>query len=298
MVVASAVLFSAKAIFAKLAYRYGADPTTVLTLRMAFALPLFAAASLRSEHDARIRLTRREWLLIVLLGSFGYYAAALLDFLGLRYVSAGLERLILFLYPVLVILLNGVFQGERVPARLWQTLLLGYAGVALVVWNDQLAYGSDVALGSTLIFVGCIAYAFYLSFSQPLIMRHGSTRITSHALVVACLCAFVQFAIAGDHQRLQQPWQVIALCAATAFLATVIPSFLLTAGIRRMGASRASLLGTVGPISTLLFAYWFLGEPITLLQILGSLLVLIGVLRISGKPAPAVELATEPVPRP
>lgn len=281
MVIASAVLFSTKAVFAKLAFRYGADATTVLTLRMAFALPLFALSSVRSElAPARPHLSRGNWLTIALLGSLGYYCASLLDFWGLRYVSAGLERLILFLYPIFVIALNRVFHGERVPRGLWQAVVLGYAGVLLVVWSDRLVGGEHILFGSFLIFMGAVAYAFYLSLGQPLIMRFGSTRVTSHALVVACLAAFVHFAIEGDFARLVQPWQVVALCVAMAVFATVLPAFLLTAGIKRLGASRAALIGTVGPVSTLLFAYWFLGEPITLLQLAGSALVLLGVTRI------------------
>ncbi|MDB4973172.1 MAG: hypothetical protein JWN48_1513 [Myxococcaceae bacterium] len=281
MVLSSAILFSAKAIFAKLAYRYGADATTVLTFRMALALPFFSLGLFTPREPNEPRVSPREWLSLLALGSFGYYLASLFDFMGLTYVSAGLERLILFLYPTIVILLNVVFHRERPSPRLWQALLLSYGGVGLVVWSDRLSGGANVALGSTLVFLGAIAYAFYLSFSQRLIMRHGSTRVTSHILVVACCCSIAQFALAGDYQRLAQPWQVYVLCAATAVPSTVVPAFLLTAGIKRLGASHASLLGTVGPVSTLLFAYWFLDEPVTLLQVVGSALVLLGVFRVA-----------------
>jgi drug/metabolite transporter (DMT)-like permease len=279
----SAVCFSAKAIFAKLAYRHGADPTTVLGLRMAFALPFFALAALRPHAP---RLTKRELLHLFVLGSVGYYLASLFDFLGLSYVSAGLERLILFLYPTIVIAFNALFYRERVGARLWQAVALGYTGVGLVVWSDRMIGGSDVALGSALVFMGAITYAFYLSGSQPLIMRHGSTRVTSYALVVACSCAIVQFLTTRGFSPL--PSEVLWLAAATGVVATVIPAFLLTAGIQRLGASRASLIGTVGPVSTLLLAYQFLDEPVTWLQIAGSALVLLGVFRVS-QPARSID---------
>lgn len=284
MVLTAAVCFSAKAIFAKLAYRYGADPTTVLALRMAFALPFFALGLLRkpeptlAPHSSKVP----EWLQLFLLGSAGYYLASLLDFMGLVYVSAGLERLILYLYPTLVILLNVLFQGERVGARLWQAMALSYGGVGLVVWSDRLTGGENVALGSTLVFLGAVAYAFYLSFSQPLIMRRGSRQVTSRILVVTCGCALLQFGLSGPGSRLRQPWQVYALCAATGLLSTVLPAFLLSAGIGRLGASRASLLGTIGPVSTLLLGSLFLDEPVTVLQVSGSLLVLLGVWRVSN----------------
>lgn len=285
MVMASAVCFSAKAVFAKLAYRHGADASTVLTLRMLFAVPFFALAGyLAGARPTAQPFTTREKLRLLALGSVGYYFASLFDFLGLKYVTAGLERLILFLYPTLVILMNAIWHRERITSRTGQALLLGYGGVGLVVWSDRLSGGSNVALGSTLVFMGALAYAFYLAFSQPLLVRHGSMRITSHVLVVSSCCVFTQFAVEADFARLAQPWQVIALCAATALVATVIPAFLLAAGMQRLGASRASLIGTVGPVSTLLLAYVVLDEPLTAIQLLGSGLVLLGVWMVSARP--------------
>lgn len=290
MVVLSALCFAAKAIFAKLAYRQGADPTLVLALRMGFALPFFALAALRPGGPLETPLDWRAYLRLLVLGSVGYYLASLLDFMGLAYVSAGLERLILFLYPTIVIAFNAAFYRERVGKRLLQAVLLGYSGVGLVVWSDRVTGGKHVALGSVLVFLGAIAYAFYLSGSQSLIMRYGSTRVTSHALVVACLCAISHFLLArGYPELLAQPREVILLAAATGLIATVLPAFLLTAGIKRLGASKASLLGTIGPVSTLLLAYWFLDEPVTWLQIAGSVLVLLGVFRVSQAPRPLVQ---------
>ena len=289
MVMVSAVCFSAKAIFAKLAYRYGADASTVLGLRMAFSLPFFAlAAYYGGQKPGAAPFTRRELTTLVLLGSAGYYLASALDFQGLTLISAGLERLILFLYPTLVILLNALLRGERITARIARALALSYGGVALVVWSDRLVGGSDVTLGSALIFASAIAYSGYLVFSQPLILRHGSTRVTSCALVITALCALLQFFATKDLEQLRQPWQVIALCVATALVATVVPAFLLAAGMKRLGTSRASLIATVGPVSTLLLAYWFLNEPLTVIQVVGSCLVLVGVWLVSARgPTPA-----------
>lgn len=279
----SAVCFSAKAVFAKLAYRYGADASTVLTLRMAFSLPFFVAAGIwtgtRSGAEA---LSRREQVRVALLGSAGYYVASLLDFQGLQWISAGLERLILFLYPTLVILFNVAARGERLTARIGSALALCYGGVLLVVWNDKAAGGQNVALGSGLIFASALAYAGYLVFSQPLLLRHGSTRITSWTLVATSGCALAQFTVENRWSRLEQPWPVFGLCVATALIATVVPAFLLSAGMKRLGTSRASLIATVGPVSTLFLAYWFLNEPITLIQLAGSALVLWGVMRVSA----------------
>ncbi len=279
MVMVSAVCFSAKAVFAKLAYRYGADAGTVLALRMAFALPFFVGANLLAARRLRARpLARRERALLFALGSAGYYLASYFDFLGLQYVSAGVERLILFLYPTLVVLMNAAFHGERVGRRTVGALVLSYAGVGLVVWGDRPASGPGLALGCGLVFLGALAYAFYLSFSQPLIARHGSSRVTGQVLIVACLCAIAHFAAGAKFERLRQPWQVIALCAATGVVATVLPAFLLTAGIERLGASRASVIGTLGPVATLLLAHWVLDEPLTALQGVGAALVIVATL--------------------
>ncbi len=298
MVVLSAVCFSAKAIFAKLAYRLGADASTVLTLRMAVALPFFAAGAVAAERRAGARLARGEIVRLVLLGSVGYYLASVFDFVGLKYVSAGLERLILFLYPTLVVLLGAVFFRERLSARIALAMALSYGGVALVFLSDRASGGADVVYGCFLVFLGALAYAFYLAFSQPLIARHGSTRVTSHVLVVACLCVIAQFTLEGDFERLAQPADVYLLAGATGVVATVLPAFLLTAGIKRLGASRAALIGTIGPVSTILLAYVFLGEPLTALQIAGSALVLAGVWQVSRPAAPPAEAPAPAMPEP
>lgn len=284
----SAVCFSAKAIFAKLAYRYGADASTVLGLRMAFSLPFFAVVAWRDGREENAaRFTRRELWTLLGVGSAGYYLASALDFQGLTLISAGLERLILFLYPTMVVLFNALARGERITSRIVRALLLCYGGVALVVYSDRLSGGEDVALGSVLVFASGIAYSGYLIYSQPLILRHGSTRVTACALVVTAFCALAQVGVSHDPRTLfAQPWQVIALCLATALIATVVPAFLLAGGMKRLGTSRASLIATVGPVSTLLLAYLFLEEPITLVQLAGSSLVLIGVYLVSA-PTPA-----------
>jgi drug/metabolite transporter (DMT)-like permease len=291
MVIVSAACFSAKAVFAKLAYRQGADPSTVLSLRMAFSLPFFALAALRSRRGRPQRLSSRDLLQLVLLGSGGYYLAALFDFLGLAYVSASAERLILFLYPTLVVAMGLLLRGERLSRRIGLAMGISYLGVALVVWRDGMSGGTRVWLGSAFVFAGAVAYACYLFFSQPLLTRLGSGLVTSHILLVACLCVLAQFALENDWTRLHQPASVYWLGAATGLIATVVPAFLLAAGVRRLGASRASLLGTVGPVVTLGLANLMLGEPITMLSLVGSSLVLIGVWLVIQERTPVVHSA-------
>lgn len=294
MVMLSAVCFSAKAIFAKLAYRYGADATTVLALRMAFSLPFFFAAGWATGQRGLAQpFTRKEQLRVALLGSAGYYLASWLDFQGLTLVSAGLERLVLFVYPTLVVLFNVALGHERITRRIGGALVLCYGGVLLVVWSDHLTGGRDVTLGSTLIFVSAVAYAGYLVGSQPLSLRHGSVRVTAWIMVAMSLCAFTQFALENRWQRLVQPWQVYVLGLLTGVVATVVPAFLLAAGMKRLGTSRASLIATVGPVSTLLLANWFLDEPITAIQLAGSALVLVGVWMVSQPAKPRTNARPE-----
>jgi drug/metabolite transporter (DMT)-like permease len=196
-------------------------------------------------------------------------------------ISAGLERLILFLYPTLVVLFNAAQRGERITRRIGVALGLCYGGVLLVVWSDHLAGGRDVALGSLLVFLGAAAYTGYLVFSQPLVLRHGSMRVTSWIMVAMAGCAFAQFGLEGRWSRLDQPGEVLGLGLLIGVVATVIPAFLLAAGMKRLGTSRASLIAMIGPVSTLLLAYWFLDEPITAIQLVGSGLVLLGVWKVS-----------------
>lgn len=282
MVMLSAVCFSTKAIFAKLAYRHGADASTVLALRMACALPFFAAAGwLSGRRAGAARFTRADRLRLGLLGSAGYYLASWLDFRGLMLISAGLERLILFIYPTFVVLFNAAQRGQPVTRRIGLALALCYGGVLLVVWSDHLAGGADVALGSALVLLSAVAYTAYLVYSQPLVLKHGSVRVTSWIMAAMTACAFAQFALEQHWERLEQPRPVLWLGLLTGVVATVIPAFLLAAGMKRLGTTRAALIATVGPVSTLLLAYWFLDEPLTTLQLLGSALVLLGVWMVS-----------------
>jgi len=284
LVLVSAVCFSTKAIFAKLAFGYGADARTVLDVRMACALPFFAASAVGAEHRASVRLSGRDALHIAAIGS-AYYLAASLDFLGLRHISANLERVVLFLYPTLVIAMNWLFYRERPPRGIGLALALSYGGVAVSATSLRGGAGHhDVGLGVLLVFGSALAYALYLSGSQPLIARYGSTRVTAHVLVIACGWVLAEFALLAAPGALALPWQVFALAAATGIVATVVPAFALTAGIARIGASRASVLGSVGPVATLVLSALALGEPIGALDVLGCGMVLAGVAHISRTP--------------
>ncbi|MGH8493962.1 MAG: DMT family transporter [Moraxellaceae bacterium] len=284
LVLLSAVLFSTKSIFVKLAYQEAVDPVTLLTYRMLLALPFFLAmAWLAEKHETPITLHRGDWLKLFALGFGGYYMASLLDFMGLQYISAGLERLVLFLYPTITVLIT-VFVLKRPASRLtWLAVAICYAGMALVVWQDVQHPSSHLGLGMLLVFGSAITYAIYLVGSGEMIARIGANRFTGIVLSISCLCCMAHFLIANPLSALLVSPRILGLGLILAILCTVLPATLLTNGIRRIGASQAALIGAIGPVSTLYLGYAVLGETLSWLQGLGTALVLVGVLLVSLK---------------
>lgn len=275
LVVLSAVAFSTKAVIAKLAYRHSIDPIALLTLRMSFSLPFFALAAALAARRAKVSLSRRDQLKIVVLGILGYYLASVFDFMGLQYISAGLERLILFVYPTLVLLISALFLRRPVQRQKVWALLLTYAGIGLVVQAEVGSFGTNALLGGLLVFACALSYAGYLVGSGELIPRVGSLRFTALAMIVSSLAIFAHFAVSGG--RISGfPLEVYGHGLLLAIVCTVLPVFLLAEGIRRIGSSSAAILGTVGPVSTLVLAHFLLDEPIGGRQLTGTLLVLVG----------------------
>ncbi|MDQ8036159.1 MAG: DMT family transporter [Pedobacter sp.] len=284
LVLLSAVLFSTKSIFVKLAYQESVDAVTLLTYRMLLSLPFFLAmAWLAEKHEAPITMHRSDWLKLFALGFGGYYMASLLDFMGLQYISAGLERLVLFLYPTITVLIT-VFVLKRPASRLtWLAVAICYAGMALVVWQDVQHPSAHLGLGMLLVFGSAITYAIYLVGSGEMIARIGANRFTGIVLSISCLCCVVHFLIANPFSALLVSPRIFGLGLILAIVCTVLPATLLTNGIRRIGASQAALIGAIGPVSTLYLGYAVLGETLSWLQGLGTVLVLSGVLLVSLK---------------
>jgi drug/metabolite transporter (DMT)-like permease len=276
--VLGAVGFSIKAIFVKAAFRYGVDAETLLALRMLYSLPLFLLLGVAAARSAAAPITGRDWRALLVLGLLGYYVASYLDFLGLRHISAALERVILFTYPTMVVLFTA-WQQRRAPSRsTWLALLLCYAGVALVVSHDVRGGESNVLLGGALVFGSAVSYAIYLLRAGPLLARLGSTRVAAWGTVIACVFAVLQFVLLRPVASLAaQPWQVQALSAAMAVFSTVLPVWLLSEAIRQLGAGPAAMIGSLGPVVTLFLAWLVLGEPLGTLQLLGAALVIGGV---------------------
>jgi drug/metabolite transporter (DMT)-like permease len=288
-VLLGALGFSAKAVLIKLAYGYGhqLDAITLMVLRMAISLPFFLVVALWSANDSAKtndtqRLNRQDWLMIFGLGLLGYYVASFLDFAGLQYISAGLERLILFLYPTFVVLFSAAIQRRTINRHQALALGLSYAGMILVfVENVAAMASSGLWLGSALVLGSAIAFAFFLMGSGMMVKRIGSTRFTAYSMTVACLATGLHFVIQHGVKLLELPTNVYWLALIMAVFSTVLPAFFMNAGIRRIGAGSASIISSTGPIGTLALAFLLLGETLTLAQLAGTALVLIGVYVVS-----------------
>lgn len=276
----AAVGFSAKAILVKLAYVNQVDAVTLLALRMVFAAPFFLAVALWLNRKPHSALTSHERWLVVGLGLIGYYLSSYLDFLGLQYISAGLERLILFLYPTLTVLLTAVLYKRAIGRVVIAAMVLSYAGIALVFLHDVGVSEGSVILGASLVFASTLSYSIYLVGAGHAIARIGAMRFTAYASLVASAACVLQFLLTRPISTLDLPLRVYELSIAMAIFSTVLPVFLLSFAIKRIGSGSTSLIGSVGPISTIYMAYLFLGEAVSWLQIAGSALVLAGVLII------------------
>lgn len=290
-----AILFSTKAIIVKLAF--GAthtDALTLLTLRMVFALPFYVVvAFLVSGQKANVRMTRPQWGAVLVLGILGYYISSLLDFMGLQYVSAGLERLILFLYPSFVVFINAVFFKQRITAIQKWALLLTYLGIAIAYVGELVIDTSNrgVYIGSLLVFLCAITYSMYIAGSGKLIPVVGANKFTAYAMLAATAGIFVHFALVGQGELVVASRELWGYGLGLAIFSTVLPSFLISQGLKRIGANNVAIISGIGPISTIAQAHFFLHEPIFGAQIGGTLLVVLGVLLLSWKRSPATATA-------
>ncbi|HRX70875.1 MAG: DMT family transporter [Gammaproteobacteria bacterium] len=278
--VLAAIGFSFKAILVKLAYQYGVDAETLLALRMTLSLPFFIGLAWMSARQAANRLTLRDGFWLFGLGLFGYYLASYLDFLGLRFISAALERLILFVYPTLVVLLGALFLGQSLTRRTLSALALCYVGIAFAIAHDLRLTGAaqELALGSALVFGSALSYALYLLGNGMIVGRLGTVRVTAFASIVACVLAIGQFLLLRPTTAWIQPEPVYALALAMALFSTVLPVWAVSEAIRRLGAGPVALTGSLGPIVTLLLAWLLLDETLGLAQLTGAVLVISGVM--------------------
>ena len=282
-----AICFSTKAIFVKLAYRDTAvDAVTLLTLRMVFSLPFFvAAAALSSSKADNVRFTKAQWLQVALVGLLGYYISSLLDFRGLQYVSAGIERLILFVYPTLVLIFSAIAFKTRIQKIQWLALIVTYAGLLVAFLGEANAVGQspDFFKGALFIFACAITFALHIVGSGRLIPLVGAAKFNSYAMSFASLGVFAHFIFWGKGSLLFLEPAIYVYSFLMAIFSTVIPSYLVTAGIKRIGSGNTAIVGSIGPVSTILMAYFFLQESVSFLQLIGTVCIITGVLLIGRK---------------
>ena len=283
-----AICFSTKAIFVKLAYRDTiVDAISLLALRMVFSLPFFVvSAYASSSKQTNVKFTPRQWVSVAVIGCLGYYISSLLDFLGLQYVTAGIERLILFIYPTLVMLMSSLIFKERIKPIQWVALVITYVGLLIAFIGEvdvQSAHSSNFILGSVLIFICAFTYAAYIVGSGRLIPLVGAAKFNSYAMSFASIGVLLHFFMNSDISLLSFPPLVYVYSILMAIVSTVVPSYMVVEGIKRIGSDNTAIVGSIGPVSTLVLAYFFLQETISPFQIVGTLMILFGVLLVSGQ---------------
>jgi drug/metabolite transporter (DMT)-like permease len=277
-----ALLFSTKAIIVKKAFfATQVDAVSLLALRMVCAMPFYFIAVWIAGRKENVQpLTRKQWWQVLGLGLTGYYCSSLFDFIGLQYISAGLERLILFLYPTFAVLINTFLFRQTISRLQWVALLLTYIGIAWAYWGElRLDTGNpQFYWGSFCVLVCAVTYAIYIVGSGRLIPQTGATRFTAYAMLAATSGVLAHFALRGQYGAMQASASLWGYGLLLGVVATVVPSFLISGGLKRIGSNNVAIISAVGPVSTILQAHFILGEPIFAAQVGGTVLVIVGVL--------------------
>ena len=277
MAIGGAIAFSGKAIIVKLAYRYGVDAVTLIMLRMVFALPFFLVMAWWAGRGAP-PLTRRDWAGVAALGFSGYYLSSMLDFAGLQYISASLERLIMYLGPTLVLLLNWRVKGQPVSRAQWVAMAVSYAGALLVFGVElRVAPGGATAWGALLVFLSTFSYSLYLFYSGEYVQRLGALRLGGWATAVACILCILQFLMMRPLSAVQVAPQVLWLSVLNATACTAAPVLLVMMAIERIGPVLTAQVGILGPLATISMGIVLLGEPFTPWLVAGTVLVVCGI---------------------
>ncbi|MBP0903633.1 DMT family transporter [Mariniflexile gromovii] len=278
------VLFSSKAVMVKLAYQYQVDALSLLLLRMLFSFPFYlVTAIIYSRKDNQNVIVKTDYYWVVFFGLVGYYLSSYFDFVGLQYIKASLERIILFLYPTIIIIFNKLFLKKPINSTQALAIFLTYVGIVITFWGEVAISGTDTYLGGFFILLCAITYAAYLVGSGWLIPKFGVVKFTAYAMLVSCVCVFIHFGVFSKVDIFGLPWEVYLLGFLIAIFATVIPSFLVSESIHRINSSNFAVIAGFGPISTIILAGIFLNEVLTLLQLFGALVVIFGILLVSLK---------------
>ena len=283
----AAFLFSTKAIFIKQTYALSplVDGTVLMALRMASALPFFLLICwINRGHNRNI--PTKDWILLIFAGLIGYYLSSWLDFAGLMYISASLERIILFLYPTLTVIASSIIYKQGLSIKSIFAIALSYGGTVIVMLQEQssMPHEGKFRLGVSLVFASAISFASYLLLTPRLIQRFGSWNYTGLALSIACIGTLTHYVIATPNPiglLSQLPKEVIWYGIALGLLVTVLPTILIAQSISRLGAAQSAMIGSIGPILTIILAVAFLGEHMNAIQWFGCLLNIIGVMMIT-----------------
>lgn len=283
-----AILFSTKAVIVKKAFAdIKVDALSLLAVRMICSLPFYlVVAFYKTNKEENVKLNKRQWWFLLLLGLMGYYVSSFLDFVGLQYISAGLERLILFLYPSISVMITAFIFKEKISGTQRLALLITYIGIAIAYYGELKidAGNPNFYWGSFLIFLCAITFGFFIAGSGQLIPQIGATKFTAYGMTVASLGVLIHYLLNGNY--------TVLLSGSTAFwmygillavIATVIPTFLISAGVKRMGSNNVAIVSSVGPVSTIIQAHYILGEQIFPMQIIGTILVIGGVIMAARK---------------
>ena len=278
------VLFSSKAVMVKLAYQYQVDALSLLLLRMLFSFPFYIViAIIYSKKENPEVVVNNDYYWVVFFGVVGYYLSSYFDFVGLVYIKASLERIILFLYPTIIIIFNRIFLKKPINSTQALAIFLTYIGIVITFWGEVVISGNDTYIGGFFILLCAITYASYLVGSGWLIPKFGVVKFTSYVMIVSCFCVFIHFGLFSKVDILSLQWEVYLLGFLIAIFATVIPSFLVSESIMRINSSNFAVIAGFGPISTIILAGIFLNEVLTLLQLFGALVVIFGILLVSLK---------------
>ena len=275
----AAVLLAVKPVIIKIAYQYGPDATTLLALRMVMTVPFFILLLVIFERNKpnKMRLARADWIKVLFLGFTGYYAASFLDFVSLQYISVGLSRSIVYLNPAIVLLLSILLKQQKASLAQIGAMVTAYFGVVLVFWHEMHLGGDGLLIGTTLTLCSAVSYSAYLLLAGNLVERVGSLRLAAYSSGAATQMCLIQALVVNPSGLIHQPLEVYGLSLINATLCTVAPIVMVMLAIRRIGPSTVAQLGAIGPAATLFFAWILLGEPISILQVVGTLIVVLGI---------------------
>ncbi len=286
LTVIGSVLFAGKAVLAKLLYiHFNLDSTVLLTLRMLFSVPFYIVILiLQHRKNSIVSITKNQWFQIIVAGLFGYYLASFFDFWGLQFVSASIERLVLFCYPTLVVLLSALFFKKSISNIQVFALIITYLGMAISFMPEiTQKQNTNLIFGMVLVFLSAFTYAIYLILNGQLTKILNGGIVTSLSMLISAIMVFIHYGFTSHKSifYLQAPiyWGTLTM----AIFCTVIPSFMVTEGIRRIGSSNASIIGSIGPVATIVLAIIFLNESLSIYQVIGGVLIIYGVLKVSKK---------------